>query len=83
MMSEADYHFTMGEALSLEGKSDRALEEFKLTLVYDPDSLVVRMRLAAEYIRQGMLSEALEQTPDQPPKCSTRTDQSCASKRSR
>ncbi|MCB0408287.1 MAG: tetratricopeptide repeat protein [Bdellovibrionales bacterium] len=62
MRSQADYHFTMGEAYSLEGRSEKAIEEFKLTLVYDPASAMVRMRLAAEYIRQGLLSEAIEQT---------------------
>ncbi len=62
MRSQADYHFTMGEAYSLEGLSEKAIEEFKLTLVYDPASAMVRMRLAAEFIRQGLLSEAIEQT---------------------
>lgn len=60
MRSQADYHFTMAEALSLEGRSEKATEEFKLTLVYDPESVTVRMRLAAEYVRQGLLSEAIE-----------------------
>lgn len=62
MRAQADYHFTMGEAYGLEGQSEKAIEEFKLTLVYDPGSALVRMRLAAEYIRQGLLSEAIEQT---------------------
>jgi len=61
MRSQADYHFTLGEAYSLEGKSQKATEEFKLTLVYDPNSPMVRLRLSAEYVRQGMMSEALEQ----------------------
>ncbi len=30
--SQADYHFTMGEALSFEGQYEKAIEEFKLTL---------------------------------------------------
>ncbi len=61
MRSQADYHFTLGEAYSLEGKSQKAIEEFKLTLVYDPKSSLVRLRLAAEYVRQGLMSEAVEQ----------------------
>ena len=48
MRSQADYHFTMAEALSLDGKVDAAIEQFKLTLVYDPNSAVVRKRLAEE-----------------------------------
>ena len=61
MRSQADYHYTLGESLSLEGKSQRAVEEFRLTLVYDNQSVQVRMRLAAEYVRLGMMTEALEQ----------------------
>ena len=59
--SQADYHFTMGETLSFEGQSARAVEEFKTTLVYDPNSVHVRLRLAAEYVRLGMITEAVEQ----------------------
>lgn len=62
MRSQADYHFTMGEAYSLEGKSQKAIEEFKLTLVYDSKSPRVHLKLATEYVRQGLLSEAIEQT---------------------
>lgn len=61
MRSQADFHYTMAEAMSLEGRSDKATEEFKLTLVYDPSSVMVRLRLAQEYVRQGMLTEAIEQ----------------------
>lgn len=61
MQSQSDYHFTLGEAMGLEGNSERAIEEFKLTLVYDPDSVMVRLRLAIEYVRQGLVSEAIEQ----------------------
>jgi Tfp pilus assembly protein PilF len=61
MTSQADYHYTMGEAMSLEGRSEKAVEEFKLTLVYDPNSVLVRLRLATEYVRQGLLTEAIEQ----------------------
>ncbi len=59
--TQADYHFTLAEALSLDGQTQKAIEAFKLTLIYDPNSSVVRLRLAAEYIRQGMISEAIEQ----------------------
>lgn len=59
--SQADYHFTLGESFSFEGQSEKAIEEFKLTLVYDPSSVSVRLRLAAEYVRAGMVSEAVEQ----------------------
>jgi len=61
MSSQADYHFTMGETLSFEGQSARAIEEFKTTLIYDPKSVHVRLRLAAEYVRLGTITEAVEQ----------------------
>ncbi|MDB2425908.1 tetratricopeptide repeat protein [bacterium] len=61
MRTQADYHFTLGESFSLEGNVERAIEEFKLTLVFDADSQEVRLRLSAEYVKLGLLSEALEQ----------------------
>lgn len=59
--TQGDYHYTLGEALSLDGQSNKAIEEFKLTLIYDPQSVTVRLRLAAEYIKQGLMSESIEQ----------------------
>ncbi len=61
LSSQADYHFTMGETMSYEGQSPKAVEEFKTTLIYDPKSVHVRLRLAAEYVRMGMVTEAVEQ----------------------
>lgn len=61
MRSQADYNFALGEALSLDGNTEGAIEAFRMTTVYDPDSSVVRSRLAAEYLRKGLLSEAIEQ----------------------
>lgn len=61
LSSQADYHFTMGETLSFEGQSARAIEEYKSTLIYDPKSVQVRMRLSAEYVHMGMMTEAVEQ----------------------
>ena len=61
LRAKADYHFTLAESLSLEGESAKAIEEYKLTLVYDPSSAQVRLRLAAEYVKSGLVSEAVEQ----------------------
>lgn len=60
--TQADFHFALAETYALQGDSARAIEEYKLTLVYDPSSPQVRVRLAAEYIKQGLISEALEHT---------------------
>ncbi|MCB0351393.1 MAG: tetratricopeptide repeat protein [Bdellovibrionales bacterium] len=59
--SQADYHFALGEALSLDGESERAIEEFKLATVYDAESAEIRLRLGNEYLRQGLLTESVEQ----------------------
>ena len=61
MRTQADYHFALAETYSLEGESARAIEEYKMTLVYDSKSPAVRVRLAAEYVKQGLVSEAMEQ----------------------
>lgn len=61
LRTKADYHFTIAESYSLEGDSAKAIEEYKLTLVYDPSSAQVRLRLAAEFVKAGLVSEAVEQ----------------------
>ena len=61
MRAQADYHFTLGETFALEGNSARAIEEYRLTLMYDQNSVQVRLRLAAEYVKQGMVNEAVKQ----------------------
>ncbi|PIU00330.1 MAG: hypothetical protein COT74_05210 [Bdellovibrionales bacterium CG10_big_fil_rev_8_21_14_0_10_45_34] len=57
----ADYHFTLAEAYSHEGDGARAIEEYRITLVYDPQAVAVRLRLAIEYLRQGLVSESLRE----------------------
>lgn len=59
--TQADYHFTLAESLSLAGNSKAAVEEYRQTLIYDSHAQTVRLRLAAEYVKQGLVSEAIEQ----------------------
>lgn len=61
LSSQADFHFTMGETYANEGQHPKSIEEYKLTLIYDPKSVHVRMSLAREYARMGMITEAVEQ----------------------
>ena len=61
LKAQADYHFTIAETYGFEGQSARAIEEYKATLIYDPGSVHVRLRLAAEYIHLGLMTEAIEQ----------------------
>jgi tetratricopeptide (TPR) repeat protein len=56
----ATYHFSMAQAYSAEGNPDRAIEEYKLTLMFDRHAPLVYARLATEYIKKGMLSAAME-----------------------
>ncbi len=64
MQSKADYHFAMAESFSLEGKPTNAIEQFKMTLIYDPKSPVVRLRLAKEYVKIGLISESIRLTKE-------------------
>ena len=61
MRFQADYHFTLADTYGAEGNTARAIEEYKQVLLYDPKSAVVRLRLAAEFVKQGMVNEAIEQ----------------------
>ncbi len=61
LRSQADYHFTLGEALSLDGKSTEAIEEFKLATIYDPKAAGIHLRLAGEYAKTQAMTESLEQ----------------------
>lgn len=58
--NSADYHFALAQAYSQDGNPDRAVEEYKLALIYDANSALIHARLATEYIKKGMLSAALE-----------------------
>ncbi len=62
LQTQADYNYSLGEAYSLDGSSQKAIEYFKSTLVYDPNATGVKLRLATEYVRSGQVSEALEIT---------------------
>jgi tetratricopeptide (TPR) repeat protein len=58
--ASAEYHFALAQAYVAEGNPDRAIEEFKLVLMYDQNSALIHARLATEYIKKGMLSAAME-----------------------
>jgi tetratricopeptide (TPR) repeat protein len=64
MRTQADYNYALGETYSNEGQSQKAVEAFKLTLVYDPNSVQVRLRLAAEHIKLGQINQALQKTEE-------------------
>ena len=57
----ADYHFALAQAYSNEGKADRAIEEYRAALAYDPNSAVLHAKVAAEYLKKGSSSFAIEE----------------------
>ena len=56
----AEYHYSMAQAYVAEGNPDGAIEELKLTLMYDPNSALIYARLATEYVKKGMMSAAMD-----------------------
>jgi len=54
----AVFHFSLGQAYSLDNDPQRAIESYRATLVHDPKSALVRARLAAELVKLGSFAEA-------------------------
>lgn len=54
----AVFHFSLGQAYSLDNDPQRAIEAYRATLVHDPKSALVRARLAAELVKAGNFAEA-------------------------
>lgn len=54
----AVFHFSLGQAYSLDNDPQRAIESYRATLVHDPKSALVRSRLAAELVKLGSFAEA-------------------------
>ncbi len=61
MDTKADYHFTLAESYSLQDESAKAVENYKLALVYDQSSPQLHYRLALEYVKLGLVTEAMSQ----------------------
>ncbi len=54
----AVFHFSLGQAYSLDNDPQHAIEAYRATLVHDPKSALVRARLAAELVKVGNFAEA-------------------------
>lgn len=61
MSTKADYHFTLAESYSLQDQSAKAVENYKMALVYDMGSPQIHYRLALEYVKLGLVTEAMSQ----------------------
>lgn len=69
--TQADYLFLQADLKSQDGQSVEALELYKSILVYDPNSFVVKHKMAIEYYRRGQLRDAIywaEKAKSQAPK---------------
>lgn len=64
LRTQADYYFAMGEAYSLDGNHPKAIDSFKMTLLYDQDSPTVNIRLATEYFKTAQFTESLTQAEE-------------------
>ncbi len=57
---QAEYHFSIAQGYSNEGDTEKAIEEYKLAVIFDPNSALIHARLSSEFIKKGMLSSAME-----------------------
>jgi tetratricopeptide (TPR) repeat protein len=64
LRTQADYYFAMGEAYSLDGNHSKAIDAFKMTLLYDQESPMVNIRLATEYFKAAQFTESLTQAEE-------------------
>jgi len=59
--ANSGYHFTLAQAYSNEGKVDRAIEEYRAALAYDPQSAILHAKIASEYLKKGATSFAIDE----------------------
>ncbi|HEY8270012.1 MAG TPA: tetratricopeptide repeat protein, partial [Pseudobdellovibrionaceae bacterium] len=64
LRTQADYYFTVGESYSLDGDHSKAIDAFKMALLYDQESPMVNIRLATEYFKTAQFTESLTQAEE-------------------
>ncbi|MGZ3745510.1 MAG: tetratricopeptide repeat protein, partial [Pseudobdellovibrionaceae bacterium] len=64
LRTQADYYFAVGETYSLEGDHSKAIDAFKMALLYDQESAMVNIRLATEYFKTAQFTESLTQAEE-------------------
>src|SRR3989344_2210919 len=57
---QAIVYYSLGQAYALDNEVEKAIEAYKIALVYDPNSSVIHARLAAELVKRGSMSDAKE-----------------------
>lgn len=58
LQTQADYHVTVAELYSFQGRPGLAVENFKSAILYDSKSAWLYYRLAAETVKTGQLDDA-------------------------
>ena len=58
--AEADYHYILAETMSWNDDFEGAISELQLVLQKQPESKVIRLRLATEHMRIGQWHEAIK-----------------------
>ena len=59
MQTQADYYFTLAESHSLQNQSVKAVKNYKLALIYDKNSSHIHYRMALEFVKLGLITQAL------------------------
>src|ERR1700756_6080048 len=57
---EAYYHFSKGRLLDDQGQPAQAVEEYRKALEQDPNNSLIYSEMAASYLRNNRLREAVE-----------------------
>src|SRR5438270_12041096 len=57
---DAYYHFSKGRLLDDQGQSSQAVEEYQKALEQDPNNSLIYSEMAASYLRNNRLREAVE-----------------------
>ena len=59
MQTQADYYFTLAESYSLQDKPVKAVKNYKLALIYDKNSSHIHYRMALEFVKLGLITQAI------------------------
>ncbi len=59
IQTQADYYFTLAESHSLQNQPVKAIENYKLALVYDKNSSHIHYRMALKFVRLGLITQAM------------------------
>ncbi len=59
MQAQADYYFTLAESHSLRNEPVKAVENYKLALIYDKNSSHIHYRMSLEFVKLGLITQSV------------------------